>query len=944
MSASNFTILDKPLPELASIGRDAEKAFPGDPRAAMSHLRLFGERLAIELLDLHRQPTYQEPQYERLLRLRRDCNVEGFPIDNLHTLRKEGNKAVHGRGIVGHGEAMRMLKAATSLAAWYWRHHSTQPPPPPGPFVKPSAKDRRTDRSLQRQLEAEKARAAAEKARAEAAQTELDKLQSILEQPEVATHNGVGTAHDALDGPQQKRFEAFLDAFRGEPLQEAFPLETPEGLADDKVRLVRLDELSVVVIESPRKDLLVVVWVAPHEDALAWARNKRFEVHPVLGTLQLYDVEEAEAVVEDFVGGLFDEQDDEALARVGVPEKLLEAVRAVATEDDLDELSPHLPPEVSDALFFLASGHDLAETLKELDLEQGPREPVDADDFAVAVHHPESRRSFAVLDEDADLDAVLAGTVEQWRVYLHPDQRKLVSMKANGPIRVLGGAGTGKTVALLHRAKHLVNGVFGESDDRLLVTTFTRNLAADLHHQLAKLVDPDALARIDSVHLDGYVSELWRTHGDGRRVAFSNDLAPHWGKAMAHDTLDLALPFYKAEWEQVVQAQDVSEELGYLRARRRGRGVRLDRGKRQAVWQVFAAYRASLDEAGLAEKADLLRHLRNKLASGDIAREYVSVLCDEVQDMGAPELKFLRTLVEPAPNDLFFVGDAHQRIYGHEVRMGHCGIEIRGRARRLRVNYRTTARVRSWAVAALEGEVFDDMDGGEDTFDGYRSLRVGTAPSVRLESSRAAEDRAVVETVKGWLEAGIRPESIGVAAPVTSTVKRLLKALDEAGIEAIQIEANASAAGDGVRVATFARLKGLEFPCVILADMRNGRMPLRPNDFYKMSDEEKALFDRRQRCLLYVAATRARDELVVVGSKKEPSPFIAQLQGREAAEPTPVPKGATKSCPRCGAEGEVEEVFGFRQVKRKGADGSMVYAKVPQSYCRSCRSSAAKSS
>ena len=930
MTASNFSVLDKPLPELAGIGRDAERSFADDPRAAMSHLRLFGERMALELLEHHRQPTYTEPQIERLRRLRRECDVDGFPMDHLHTLRRTGNKAVHGRGVVGHSDAMTMLKAAQRLAAWYWRTYSTQPPPPPGPFVKPTARDRRADAALARQLKAEKAKKAE-------AQSTLEAMQRLLEMPEVASHTGLGACHDRLPRVEQQQLGAFMKRFREEPLRDDIVLQTPPGMADDKVRLVLLDDLAVVVIAPPRADLLMVVYAAPKQEALAWAASKRFEVNPVLGTLQIYDVEEAEAVVEDFAGGLLDAHDDEALTRLGLPPKLLEPVRAVATEDDLDELAPHLPPEVADGLYRLASGHDLAQTLRELDRERPPPEPVDADDFATAVHHPESRRSFALLEDDHDLEAVLAGSIDQWRVYLHPDQRKLVGMKANGPVRVLGGAGTGKTVALLHRARHLLQGVFGEPGDRLLVTTFTRNLAADLRQHLGTLVDADALARVDTVHLDGLVSELWRQHGDGRRVGFGDTLTACWEQALSHDTLGLGLPFYRAEWDLVVQAQDVADELGYLRARRRGRGVRLDRGKRRDVWRVFTAYREALDARDLAEKADQLRLLRAKLNEGTLPREYVSVLCDEVQDFGAPELSFLRALVEPSPNDLFFVGDAHQRIYGHEVRMSRCGIEIRGRARRLRVNYRTTARVRGWAVAALQGETFDDLDGGEDTLDGSRSLRVGKRPEVHLEASRAAEDRAVVAAVQGWLDEGVAPEAIGVAGATNTVVKQLLKALGTAGIETVKIEADARDAGEGVRVATFARLKGLEFPRVVLAGMREGLVPLRPRDFYRMSEDDKAVFDRQQRCLLYVAATRARDELVVVGSKKKPSPFLASLvQPTEEEEAPALP--THKSCPRCGVSGEVQAVFGFRNVRRRGADGSVVMAKVPQSYCRSCRS------
>lgn len=933
---SNFSVLDGPLPEVATLGRDAERAFPSDPRAAMSHLRLFGERLALELLQHHRQPTYQEPQIDTLRRLRQDCNVDGFPMDHFHTLRRSGNKAVHGRGVVGHGDAIEMLRAAHRLAAWYWRTYSTQPPPPPGPFVKPTAKDRRTDAALARQLQDAEAKAAKH-------ESAIDEMKRLLEMPEVATHNGIGACHDRLDPARQALFERFLKQFREEPIRDDLELTTIAGMADDKVRMVSLDDLGVVVIAPSRGDLLMVVYVASFDEARAWAATKRFEVNPVLGTLQFFDVEVAAAVAEDFAGGLFDGHDDAALTRIGVPEKLLEAVRAVATEDDLDELAPHLPPEAADGLYLLASGHDLGQTLRELDLERPPAEPIDADDFATAVHHPESKRSFALLEDEDDLDAVLAGSIENWRVYLHPDQRKLVAMKANGPVRVLGGAGTGKTVALLHRARHLVNGVFGEPNDRLLITTFTKNLAADLRHQLAKLVDRDALERFDCLHFDALVSELWRQHGDGRRIAFHDALGSCWEQALVKDELGLGLPFYRAEWERVVQAQDVADELAYLRARRRGRGVRLDRGQRRQVWQVFAAYRGELDAADLAERADILRVLRGKLESGTLPRDYVSVLCDEVQDFGAPELSFLRALVEPGANDLFFVGDAHQRIYGHEVQMSACGIEIRGRARRLRVNYRTTARVRTWAVAALEGESFDDLDGGEDTLDGSRSLRVGKRPEVHLESSRAAEDRAMVQTVRAWLDEGVAAEEVGIGAPTNQLVQDVRKALTTAGIESVKIEADASHAGAGVRVATFARLKGLEFPRVLLAGLREGLVPLRPRDFYRMSEGDKELFDRRQRCLLYVAATRARDELAVVGSKTKPSPFLTTLMGALPPAEAPVPEPPpSKTCPRCGAEGGIEDVFGFRNVRRKGTGGTVVMAKVPQSYCRSCRSSGAR--
>jgi superfamily I DNA/RNA helicase len=264
--------------------------------------------------------------------------------------------------------------------------------------------------------------------------------------------------------------------------------------------------------------------------------------------------------------------------------------------------------------------------------------------------------------------------------------------------------------------------------------------------------------------------------------------------------------------------------------------------------------------------------------------------------------------------------------------MGSCGIEIRGRSRRLRVNYRTTAEVRSWAVSALAGERFDDLDGGEDTLDGYRSLRLGADPRLHHEKSKAGEHRRVVGVVQEWLHAG-PAEEICVATPIKP--KTVLKVLHGAGIDAVLLEGDTADLGDGVRVATFARMKGLEFPRVLLTGVREGLVPLRLKSFYTLDEDAKALWDRRQRCLLYVAATRARDELAVTGHGA-PSPFLAGLVDvpEEAAPP---PSVESKACPRCGESGPIQQKFGYRRIRRTRKDGTVVMTKTPQSYCTSCR-------
>jgi len=684
---SNFAPIEAQLPDVAEAGQKAEQEFVRTPRSAMMFLRMYGERLAVHLLQQHRLPAYQEDQASRLRRLRVDANLDTEALQRLHVLREEGNRAVHGDD-VSHSEAMRMLKAAHRLSTWYWATYTPQHPPAPSTFVRPVAPDARVSAQLER------AALEAQRREAERAKSELDAVRRLLDMPEVAINRTVETCFQALDPALQERVQRYLTEFKEEPIHEDRPLRVPPGMADPKVRFADVEGLTLVVIAPDRGDVLLVVFLGDEATATTWAQHKCFEVNRVFGSVQSYDAVEAQELAANCEGGLLDGLSDEDLLRVALPSALLEPVRALANEQDLDALAPTLPPEAADALYLLACGYTVDQTLRELNREP-PREPVDHEDFAVAVHHPASQRSFKVLDGDEDLESVLSGSVEAWRVYLHPDQRKYVRMKAKGPIRILGGAGTGKTVALLHRAKHLLTTVFTEPDDRLLITTYTRNLAADLRHHLAKLLDDETLARVDVVNLHALLADLWREHGDGRRLLHDAHPGNAWKTAVEADTLRLSQAFYEDEWTQVVQAQDALTLSAYQRARRDGRGGSLSRTKRAEVWRVFEAYRAALDRDGVLERADQARALEQQLTAGTLPRRYVSALVDEVQDFEAPELKFLRALIAPAPNDLFLVGDTHQRIYGYPVRIGRCGIEVRGRARRLRVNYRTTAKVRS---------------------------------------------------------------------------------------------------------------------------------------------------------------------------------------------------------------------------------------------------------
>jgi len=460
-------------------------------------------------------------------------------------------------------------------------------------------------------------------------------------------------------------------------------------------------------------------------------------------------------------------------------------------------------------------------------------------------------------------------------VFLHPSQRRIVERHVNGPARVLGGAGTGKTVVLMHRARFLAERMFTAPEDRLLVTTFTRNLASDLSANLATLC-PKSSERIEVKNLHAWARSFYEQQVGRRLAVLDNtdrrrEIMTQAATCAPADTLGIA--FYLEEWDQVVQSQDVVTQEEYFRAKRVGRGTRLGRKQRAEVWLVLARYRELIDADGLLEWQDVIREARLYIERKGVVLPYQAVLADEVQDFSPPELRLLRAIVPPGPNDLFLVGDAHQRIYGQMARMGACGIEIRGRSSRLKLNYRTTEQIQARAVSILKDLEIDDLDGGVDTLTGYRSLRTGPPPIIHRCERPMEEQEVILTTLHNWLE-DTAPSDICLAARTNRLVDRYSDILDKAGIQATRIKTEDPSHRPGVRLATMHRLKGLEFKKVILCGVQAGEVPLELKGAAIADEVSADDHEQRERCLFYVASTRARDELVITGFGS-PSVFVS---------------------------------------------------------------------
>ena len=696
------------------------------------------------------------------------------------------------------------------------------------------------------------------------------------------------TAFARLPGRQQSKVSQFLEKFRSNPMAPGINYEKIQVAKDPNLHSVRIDQTyRGIVLKPPRGDVYLLLWVDQHDDAYAWAAKRRFAINAHTGSLQIVPTDDVEAIDQPprpwlpEPTGLFKHVKDKHLLKLGVPDELLPLVRQIESDADLEANESTFPQEAVEALYMLAMGYSVDQTFNEVNKDIEKEVAVDPDDFETALENEDTQRCFHVVTDALDLAEILKAPLEKWRVFLHPSQRRLVQMQANGPVRVLGGAGTGKTVVAMHRAKYLAEHVFTQPTDKILFTTYTRNLAQDIDANLSKLCSVDVKRRIRVVNLDAWVSEFLKRHGYDYRLLVPFDQATaYWQEAMlvAPDDLDFLPSFYAQEWEHVIQANGISREREYLRASRLGRGQRLSRQQRQAIWPVFEEYRAILNRHHMKEFVDAIRDARILLESRGNPPEYRAVVVDEAQDMSAEAFKLIRQIVPPevgGQNDLFIVGDAHQRIYAHRVVLGRCGIDIRGRSRKLRLNYRTTDEIRKWAVALLEDRDIDDLDGGKDDNRGYRALLHGDFPEVQTFPTFEAEVSCISTRIGQLKQEDIPLSSICVVARTQGLLEQYESSLSAKEIEYIRIQHQVSDDPNkpGLRTATMHRVKGLEFDAMIIVGVNDGVVPLAFAASHVDSDYARMEFETKERSLLYVATTRAKSHVLITCSGK-PSPFI----------------------------------------------------------------------
>ena len=661
--------------------------------------------------------------------------------------------------------------------------------------------------------------------------------------------------------PRQKQGKAteFFNKFRTNPNSPGINYEKIDEGIDKNICSVRIDDAyRAIVVRCPDTNVFMLLWVDHHDEAYAWAKRKKCSINKVTGGVQVFDVQEVtvEKTVEKET--IFAKYSDAQLLRMGLPEEQLPMVKSIETLDEFYAMKKSLPEDAYEGLEWLAHDFDYDEVVSTL--YEKETEPVSDEDFAAALQSDSSKKSFVIVDGEEELKRIMAEPLEKWRIFLHPTQRRIVNRDYSGPARVLGGAGTGKTVVAMHRAKRLA----GELDQgkKVLFTTFTRNLADDIKENLRKIASVDQMRQIEVVNLDSLVSSFLREQGYEYKVCFSDELDKVWDDAIAAagGTLDYTKNFYIDEWVKVVQSQEAYSKEKYIKASRIGRGLRLDRIKRTKVWGVFEEYMRICDERKLRDSEYAMYECRIILEKQYTSGRYENIIVDEGQDLSPSAYRLIRSLAgEPHKNDIFIVGDAHQRIYRNKAVLSKCGINVRGRARKLRINYRTTEEIRKYAFGLLKGVSFDDLDEAYDDGDNCQSLTHGEVPQIKRFNTPEEELEFLVKEIKALEAAGVPQKDICIVARTHKMIDAYKDGLRANGIVSFEITTNKvdDRSRNEVRIATMHRVKGLEFNYIFAAGVNNKALPngVRSDFSDDVSLEE---FETEEKCLLYVALTRAR--------------------------------------------------------------------------------------
>ena len=616
------------------------------------------------------------------------------------------------------------------------------------------------------------------------------------------------------------------------------------------------------------KDRFTLCYVDHHDDAYDWAERRVFEIHPKTRALQIVEVIErvkeidirpkVEAPVPEpiIIPKPLATVSSEVLLNYGVPPQWIDALQA-AGEERLLDLAVHLPSEASEAVLALAIGEtpSVAVSPTETETETAP--------------HPDEQRRFRIIEDREELEQALDYPWDKWSVFLHPSQREFVERDFNGPARVAGSAGTGKTVVAVHRAMALSK----EEGSKVLLTTFSQPLASSLARKVG-ILNGDEETLVPNIHVDAIkeaASDLYELMS-GHKPFFTTE--EQIQKLLREYGADEDQLFLWSEWNTVIDAWQIDSKASYLDVARIGRRSRIAAARRSELWPIFEAVRDAIKSSGRKTKAMLFEEVSESYRDR-ATKPYTHIIVDEAQDLDVADLKLLAAIAPQTGNALFFAGDLGQRIFKLPFSWKSLGVDVRGRSATLKVNYRTSHQVRTSADKLLP-DTIRDMDGLEEDRGGTVSVFNGPIPEIHVVEDQAAELAYVEDWVRVLIEDKTPLSEIGIFVRTMDVLTRVRAVASRLNLPIQTLNESLTLKQDAIAIGTMHLAKGLEFRCVAVMACDDHLLPLESRVESIVSEEGLDEVYATERHLLYVACTRAREKLLVTGVKPE-SDFLADL-------------------------------------------------------------------
>ena len=674
-----------------------------------------------------------------------------------------------------------------------------------------------------------------------------------------------------LTGDEQKATKTTAFDLQMDPSHPGLQFHRLDGARDRNFWSVRVSRDVRIIVHRTQSNFMLC-YVDHHDEAYRWAARRKLETHPKTGAMQIVEINETVREIEVPVyvkverpaplrprpaAGMPDDQ----LLGYGVPVEWLGSVRD-ADEDGLLDIASHLPEEAGEALLQIAASGTPQPALPV---------PPGGDPF----DHPDAMRRFRVMRDTEELAQALDYPWERWSIFLHPAQRAIVEREYSGPARVSGSAGTGKTIVALHRAVHLAR---TNPNARVLLTTFSETLANALRDRLRILVssEPRLAERVEVYAIDALGERLFELNLGAPSFASDKQTRALMDEAASKiEDSRFAISFMLTEWEQVVDAWQLDTWEAYRDVPRLGRRRRLPESQRRVLWSIFKQVCSGLRERNLTTRSEMFGQLASRF--GETQRSpFDFIVVDEAQDIGVAQLRFLAALGAERPDALFFAGDLGQRIFQQPFSWQALGVEIRGRSRTLKINYRTSHQIRKRSDLLLGTEI-SDIDGNTEERSGTISVFNGPEPAIAVSQSIDEESKTVADWLTELIGRDLEPHEISVFVRSTNQIDRATAAIESAGLQFTVLDDHVRTTGGHVSVSTMHLAKGLEFRAVAVMACDDEVIPLQERIESVTDDSDLEDVYNTERHLLYVACTRARDYLLMSGVEPA-SEFLDDLR------------------------------------------------------------------